>query len=64
MRLAGHLPAVSQAQQNDFREISEMLASVPDGPIREQAMVAIRAIVRDAYERAERERMEEAAADS
>lgn len=50
-RLAGILPPIPAERSREFEEISEMLASLPDS-IREQTMIAIRAIARDAYQRA------------
>ena len=60
-RLAGLLPpGPSSEQMQEIRELAELLGSLPDGPIREQAMVAILAIARDAMARArEGERVRE-----
>lgn len=60
-RKAGLLPSGPTSEQEaEIRELAEMLASLPDGPIREQAMVGILAIARDALARArERERVAE-----
>ena len=60
-RKAGLLPpGPSSEQLQEIRELAELLGSLPDGPIREQAMVAILAIARDAMARArEGERVRE-----
>lgn len=56
-RLAGLLPpAPPQDRIAEFREIAEMLAGLPDGPIRAEAMAAIRAIAESARARATREK--------
>ena len=60
LRLAGYLPPVSEERLSDFAYVAEMLASLPDGPIREDAIAAIRAIARDARQRAlEREKVQQ-----
>lgn len=52
-RLAGLLPpGPTEQQEVQIREIAEMLAGLPDGAIRNEAMAAIVAIARDAMERA------------
>lgn len=56
-RLAGLLPPINESRRREFEEISEMLASLPD-PIRKQTMIAVRALARDAYERALKEEEE------
>jgi transcriptional regulator with XRE-family HTH domain len=58
-RHAGYLPSPpSEDRLQEFEEIAEILASLPDGRIRDETMAAIRAIARDAKQRAE-ERTEE-----
>jgi transcriptional regulator with XRE-family HTH domain len=56
-RIAGILPRFDETRVREFQEVSEMLASLPD-PIRKQTMIAIRALARDAYERALKEEEE------
>jgi len=61
-RLAGLLPPAPVADDElklMVQEIAEILAGLPDGPIRNEAMAGLLAIARDARERAkERERVE------
>jgi transcriptional regulator with XRE-family HTH domain len=61
-RLAGLLPPTPAADDElklMVQEIAEILAGLPDGPIRNEAMAGLLAIARDARERAkERERVE------
>jgi transcriptional regulator with XRE-family HTH domain len=49
--LAGILPPVPGEQCREFKEVSEMLACLPDSTY-QQTMLAIRALARDACERA------------
>ena len=59
-RVAGLLPpAPSKARLEEFREIAEILASLPDGPIRSEAMAAIRAIAESARRRAREDQLVE-----
>jgi len=52
-RLAGLLPpAPSRSRLREFDRIAAMLASLPDGPIRDEAMAAIEAIAESARRRA------------
>jgi transcriptional regulator with XRE-family HTH domain len=51
-RLAGLLPAMPERRRKELEEIGEILAGLPDGPIRDEAMAAIRAIAQSARERA------------
>lgn len=54
LRLAGLLPTrPTKEQMAEVQKVAEMLASLPDGPIREQAMTSIIAIAKDAMERAQ-----------
>lgn len=58
-RLAGLLPAIPQERLDQFSYIAETLASLPDGPIRDEAMANIRAIAENARRRAlEQQRQE------
>jgi DNA-binding XRE family transcriptional regulator len=50
-RLAGILPPVVVKQCPELEEVREMLAYLPDS-VYQQTMIVIRALVRDAYERA------------
>jgi hypothetical protein len=50
-RKAGLLPLVSEAKRQEFEDVVHTLAQVPDGPIREEALEAIRAIVDSARRR-------------
>lgn len=50
-RKAGLLPPVSEAKRQEFEDVAHTLAQVPDGPIREEALEAIRAIVDSARRR-------------
>lgn len=52
-RAAGILPPVSEARRQEFEYAAEQLASLPDGPIREEAMAAINAIAENARKRAQ-----------
>lgn len=54
LRLAGHLPPIPEERRRESERMAEMLASLPDGPIREEAGAAIEAIA----ERARRRRLE------
>jgi transcriptional regulator with XRE-family HTH domain len=59
LRLARHLPpAPEDAQRRDLEEVGQALASMPDGPIRDEAMAAIQAIARDALRRAQERQQE------
>ena len=52
-RLAGLLPpAPPQSEAEKVREIVEILASVPEGPMRDEAIEAMRAIAKGAQQRA------------
>lgn len=59
-RHAGLLPPVPERRRREFEEVAEQLAALPDGPIREQTMAAIRAIAADAMRRAMEEEKEKA----
>lgn len=50
-RKAGLLPPISEAKRQEFEDVAHMLALVPDGPIRDEALEAIRAIVDSARRR-------------
>ena len=53
MRLAGHLPpAPTESRLREAEEVTQVLASIPEGPIRDEAIAAIRAIALDARRRA------------
>lgn len=55
-RQAGYLPpAPPQARIREFDRIAAILATLPDGPIRAEAMAAIEAIAESARRRSERE---------
>ena len=57
LRIGGYLPPVTEERLREFEHLAQVLASLPDGPIREEAMAAIEAIVESAERRsAERER--------
>ena len=43
---------VEQSRLEEAQRVAQELASLPDGPIRDEAMAAIRAIARDARRRA------------
>lgn len=51
-RKAGYLPSPPPDRIAEFNEIAAVLAEVPDGPIRAEAMAAIRAIAESARYRA------------
>ena len=52
-REAGYLPpAPSRSRVEEFERIAAILASLPDGPIRDEAVAAIEAIAESARRRA------------
>lgn len=59
-RKAGLLPSVSSTQLQEYEDVIRALASLPDGPVRDEALEAIRAIVESARRRSlEQERVDE-----
>ncbi|HFD39667.1 MAG TPA: hypothetical protein ENJ31_07475 [Anaerolineae bacterium] len=50
-RKAGLLPPLPESRRQDIERIAEILDSLPDGPIREQTIEAIRMIVEGAKRR-------------
>jgi transcriptional regulator with XRE-family HTH domain len=52
LRIGGYLPPVTEERLREFDHVAQVLASLPDGPIREEAIAAIMAIVESAQRRA------------
>ena len=59
-RQAGLLPPIPEAREREFERITDMLASLPDGPLYEETTAAIVAIVESARRRALEREAEEA----
>lgn len=52
LQMVGQLPAPPTPQrQQELSDIFRMLSTLPDGPVRDEAMANIRAIARDAVQR-------------